>query len=217
MADAMVADPPARPVEQAMQSSAHAVFKTYAGQIRDEDALERIHRASALAASTGSPVAMGHVLYNRALVHYVRGDVQNATAAFAEALELAREHDIPNLTGYVLTAQVSAPGQGGLSAALEALSYWRDHRDVGNEFVVLESAGINLAEIGRIEPAAVIMGNLELDRRRIASSKARRDAVMGEIGLNRKGDQWMARGAAMSRQELLTFARDAITTALAAM
>ena len=217
MADAMVDEPPPRAVEQAMQGSAHAVFKVYAGQIRHEDAIERIQRAEAVALPTGSPVAMGHVTYNRGLVHYVRGDVGEATAAFRSALELAREHDIANLTGYVLTAQVSAPGQPGLAAALEALSYWQDRSDIGNEFVVLESAGINLAELGRIEPAAVILGNLEQDRRRIASSRARRDAAMGEIAVHRKGEQWMDRGAELSRRQLLDYAGEAIASVLATM
>ncbi|MEL6892717.1 MAG: hypothetical protein AAFP84_14050, partial [Actinomycetota bacterium] len=217
MADVMVTDTPPRAVEQAMQGSAHPVFKMYAGQMDFVEAMDHVHRAALVADATGSPVASGHVEYNRGLLLYARGEVEQATSAFRRVLEIGREHHVPNLVGYVLTSQVSAPGRTGLLAALDALSYWRDHRDVGNEFVVLEGAGINLAELGRLEPAAIILGNLDQDRRRIASSRARREAAMGEISLHRKAGRWVERGGSMSRSELIAYTRDAVESALGSL
>ena len=98
-------------------------------------------------------------------------------------LEVARANDIANLVGYVHTAQVYAPGWAGLSAALQALDHWKIHRDIGNEFVVLEAIGINLAELRRLEPAAIILGNLRSGRRSVAASRSRREAALGEIAL----------------------------------
>lgn len=214
LADEMVADVPPRPVEQAMQLSAAAVFQLYAQHMPYDDVVAANERAAEIALDTGSPVARGHVAYNQGLVAYTRGDVPVARARFSEALEIARSEHIPNLTGYVLVSQVYAPGYSGLVAAQEALQYWQHQRDVGNEFVVLEAAAINLAEIGRLESAAVILGNLDQDERRIASSKSRRAAVSGEIALHRRGVQWLQRGTEMTRQQVLEFADEAIAEAL---
>lgn len=214
LADAMVADMPPRQVEQAMQLSASAVFKLYAQQMSYEDSVEANRRAAEIALESGSPVAQGHVVYNQGLVAYTRGDVKPARLHFAKALEIARSEHIPNLTGYVLVSQVYAPGYAGLTAAQEALAYWQRHQDVGNEFVVLEAAAINLAEIGRLESAAVILGNLDQDRRRLASSKSRREAASGEIGLHRRSGQWLQRGVEMTRLQVLAFADEAISSAL---
>jgi hypothetical protein len=134
-----------------------------------------------------------------------------------DALEVSRRAHIPNLTGYILTAQVYAPGRSGLRGALDALEYWKASRNIGNEFVVLEAVGINLAEMRRFEPAAMILGNLRSDRRKMTSSMSRRDACIGEIALHRRGAAWMEAGAAMSRAELLAYAKRAATEALAAL
>ena len=104
-----------------------------------------------------------------------------------------------------------------MRAALEALEYWNAGRNIGNEFVVLEAIGINLAEMQRLEPAAVILGNLRNDRRKMTSSMSRREASIGEIALHRRGAAWMEAGAAMSRAELLAYAKRAATEALAAL
>ena len=117
----------------------------------------------------------------------------------------------------MLTAQVYAPGWSGLRAALDALEDWASKRDIGNEFVVLEAVAINLAELGRLEPAAVVLGNLEKDRRRIASSAGRRKAALDEIGLQPRGETWLAAGAAMPRGELLRFTKSKVLEALGSM
>lgn len=214
LADAMMIDVPPRPVEQAMQLSAGAVFKLYAQHVSYDEALESNERAAGIARESGSPVALGHVTYNQGLVAYTRGDVEHARARFSEALEIARSEHIANLTGYVLVSQVYAPGYSGLAAAQEALAYWQRHQDVGNEFVVLEAAAINLAEIGRLESAGVILGNLDQDPRRLASSKPRREAAAGEIALHRRSEQWRQRGVEMTRLQLLAYADEAISAAL---
>ena len=94
------------------------------------------------------------------------------------------------------------------------MEYWAEQRDIGNEFVVIEAAGINLVELRRLEPGAVILGHLAQDRRRPASSAARRDAALGELALNRRAEGWMARGAGMSRAEILEFTKQAIADTL---
>ena len=131
-------------------------------------------------------------------------------------MELGRLHGVPNLVGYALTAQVYDPGSGGLAVAADALDYWRDHRDVGNEFVVLEATAINLVEQGRLADGAVVLGHLAADPRRIASSAARRAAADELIGGHRKSRAEFARGATLTRQEVLHHARSAVQNALAA-
>ena len=155
--------------------------------------------------------------YNRALIAYSHGDVDGYLAHMDEALDIALTNDIANLLGYVHTAQVYAPGWRGLRAALEALDYWTAQPNIGNEFVILEAIGINLAELRRLEPAAVMLGNLRSGRRTVASSRSRREAALGEIALHRRGAAWMEAGAAMSRVELLAFARQATADALDAL
>jgi predicted ATPase len=215
MADRMLAEPPPRAVERAMQMSAHAVFKLFAGQMDVDTAITAISRSHDVAASTLNPVALGHVSYNLGLAAITGERADDAGAAFGEAMRLGREHGIPNLVGYVLTARVYTPGRDGLAVAADALDYWRTHRDVGNEFVVLEATGINLVELGRLEDAGMVLGNLDQDPRRIASSVDRRNAAMAKILRSRKGKAALLRGATMSRNELLDHARAAVATVLA--
>ncbi len=101
-----------------------------------------------------------------------------------------------------------------MRAALEALEYWNAGRNIGNEFVVLEAIGINLAEMQRLEPATVILGNLRNDRRKMTSSMSRREACIAEIALHRSTEAWMEAGAAMSRAELLAYAKRSTIEAL---
>jgi hypothetical protein len=168
-----------RDVEEVMRSSSITAFQMYAKMIDSAAAVENGRRDAALAEHTGNAVAIGHVAYNRALIAYSHGDVDGYLAHMDEALDIARKNDIANLLGYVHTAQVYAPGWPGLRAALEALDYGTAQRNIGNEFVVLEAIGINLAELRRLEPAAVMLGNLRSGRRTVASSRsrARRDCT----------------------------------------
>lgn len=216
-ADLMVAEPPPRPVEQAMQGSARPVFKLLAGQMDFEDAMDEALRMRDLAIESGSPVALGHVLYNIGMLRYTRGEVDQATALFQQVLDIGREHSVNNLVGYVLISQVYAPGRTGLRASLDALRSWEQRSDVGNEFVVLEGLGINLAELGRHEPAAVILGHLDEGGRRIASSLQRREAAGADISLHRRSDRWGARGRAMTRAQLIAYAREQADAALATL
>jgi predicted ATPase len=214
LADQMLDDVALLPVEQAMHTSSHAVFKLYAHQMRYEDALAKIGSSERQAIDTGSPVALGHVIYNRGLCEYTRGRVDEATAAFDRALELADSHDIANLRGYVLNAAVYAPGARGFRSALEAIETWRQRRDLSNEFIVLEAVGINLAELRRFEPAAVILGHLDTVGRSIPVSAPRRSAAMGEIELQRRSSAWLERGALMSRADVIAYADNAVRGAV---
>ncbi len=206
----------ARTVETIMRSSSIATFGMYAHTEAFDVAAGHAADLVARAEATGNAVAIGHVIYNLALIEYARGNVDEYLARMDEALKIARSNDIANLVGYVLTAQVYAPGWSGLRAALDALDHWQATRNVGNEYVVLEAIGINLAELRRFEPAAMILGNLSSGRRKVASSLRRREAALGEIALQRRSDTWMAVGAAMSRGELIGAARRATVEALAA-
>ena len=214
MADVMVSDAPPRQVEEAMQSSLRAVVANEAGLLDTAEADSAIERCAVLAAETGNPVAIGQVAFHRGLVAHAGGDPSSASRWFDDALAIAREHEIRALSGDVLTAQVYAPGYSGLVASRRALEYWRRDRDVGNEFVVLEAAGINLAEVGRIEASAVILGNLDLDGRRLVSSTDRRAAATRVIATQPQADVWRARGGELTRLELLEYAREAIEEAL---
>jgi predicted ATPase len=209
-------DGSARTVESIMRSSSITTFGMYAQIEALDTAAERAAELVSRAEATGNAVALGHVVYNLALIEHARGNVDAYLGRMNEALAIARSNGIANLTGYVLTAQVHAPGWSGLSAALEALDHWQATRNVGNEYVVLEAIGINLAELGRFEPAAMILGNVRSGRRKVASSLRRREAALAEIAVHRRADTWMAAGAAMSRGEVIGVARRATVEALAA-
>ncbi len=215
MADEMIDEPPPRQVEKAMQLSAHAVFKLLAGHVDVDAAMIEIDRAERWASATGNPVARGHVAYNRGMVAVVAQRGAAAHDAFAHSMELARLHDVPNLVGYALTAQVYAPGAAGLAVAAEALDYWQDHSDLGNEFVVLEATAINLIEQGRVADGAVVLGHLAADPRRIASSAERRAAADRLIEGHRKSRSQFVRGTTLTRGEVLVHAREAARSALA--
>lgn len=212
-----VADESPRPVESVMRSSSLVMFNTYARRDDPERLQEQLERDVERAETTGNAVAIGHVTYNRALCAYYRGAVDAYLADMQTALEIARAAGIVNLVGYVLTAQVYAPGWSGLRASLDALEYWSLQRDIGNEFVVLEAVAINLAELRHLEPAGVVLGNLERDRRKMASSVHRRKAALAEIRLHRDSDEWLARGAAMSRADLLEFTTHCVADVLRSM
>ncbi|WP_395159143.1 ATP-binding protein [Ilumatobacter sp.] len=203
-----------RSVEAVIRSSSITAFQMYARQVHHDEAAARFAKYAQIAEKSGNSVAQGDVHFNSALCAYGRGDVDTYLAKMGDALEVARRDDIPNLTGYILTAQVHAPGWSGLRGALDALEYWNASRNIGNEFVVLEAVGINLAEMRRLEPAAVILGNLHNDRRKMTSSMSRRQACIGEIALHRSGEAWMEAGAAMSRTELLAYTKRATIEAL---
>ena len=217
MADDMVDEPPPRQVEKAMQLSAHAVFKLLADEFDVEEAMIEIDRAERWASATGSPVARGHVAYNRGMVAVNAQRGSAAREAFAYAMELGRLHGVPNLIGCALTAQVYAPGAGGLAVAAEALDYWEGHDDLGNEFVVLEATAINLVEQGRLTDGAVVLGHLAADPRRISSSAQRRAAAELLIEGHRKSRAEFARGATLDRREVMAHARQAAQAALEAM
>jgi predicted ATPase len=206
-----------RSVEAVIRSSSITAFRMYARQVDRDEAATQFEEHERIAAEAGNAVAQGVVNFNSALCAYGRGDVDTYLAKMADALEVSRRDDIPNLAGYILTAQVYAPGWSGLRGALDALEYWAASRNIGNEFVVLEAVGINLAEMRRFEPAAVILGNLRNDRRKMTSSMSRREACIGEIALHRRGAAWMEAGAAMSRAELLAYTKRATTEALASL
>lgn len=203
-----------RSVEAVIRSSSITTFQMYARQVRHEDASKQVVECARIAEESGNAVALGHVHFNTALYAYGRGEIDVYLAEMRDALDVARRDDIPNLIGYILTAQVYAPGWSGLRGALDALEYWNAGRNIGNEFVVLEAVGINLAELRRFEPAAVILGNLRNDRRKMSSSMSRREASIGEIALHRRGEAWMEAGAAMSRTELLAYTKRATIEAL---
>jgi hypothetical protein len=158
-----------------------------AGRIHHDEATAQFEEHTRIAEESGNAVAQGDVHFNSALCAYGRGDVDAYFAKMGDALEVARRDDISNLTGDILIAQVHAPGWSGLRWALDVLEYWNAGRNIGHEFVVLEAVGINLGEMRRLEPAAVILGNLRNDRRKMTSSMSRREACIGEIALHRSG------------------------------
>jgi predicted ATPase len=217
MADEMIDEPPSRQVEKAMQLSSHAVFKLLAGRVDADGAMSEIDRAERWAAATGNPVARGHVACNRGMVAVVDQRGGAARDAFAYAMELGRLHGVPNLIGCALTAQVYDPGVRGLTVAADALDYWQGHHDLGNEFVVLEATAINLVEQSRLADGAVVLGHLATDPRRIPSSAVRRAAADAVIGSHRKSRAEFARGATLTRHEVLNHARAATHSALGAM
>ena len=114
----------------------------------------------------------------------------------------------------MLTAQVYDPGERGLAVAADALDYWQDHHDLGNEFVVLEATAINLVEQSRLADGAVVLGHLAADPRRIASSADRRAAADGLVEGHRKSRAEFARGATLTRREVLRHARAATRRSL---
>lgn len=216
-ATADFSDESPRSVEAVIWSSAITALRMHARQLHQDEAATQFDEHTRIAEELGNSVAQGAVHLNVALCAYGRGDIDTYLAKMADALEVSRRDDIPNLTGYILTAQVYAPGWSGLRGALNALEYWSASRNIGNEFVVLEAVGINLAEMRRFEPAAVILGNLRNDRRRMTASMSRREAGIGEIALHRSGEAWMEAGAAMSRAELLAYTKRATIEALASL
>lgn len=206
-----------RSVEAVIRSSSITTFQMYARQVHPDEAAKQFEAYTQIAEESGNAVAQGDVHFNSALCAYGRGDVDLYLTKMQDALEVARRADIPNLIGYILTAQVYAPGWSGLRGALDALEYWSAGRNIGNEFVVLEAVGINLAELRRFEPAAVILGNLRNDRRKLTASMNRREACIGEISLHRRGESWMQAGAAMTRAELLAYTKRATIEALGSL
>lgn len=215
VADAMVADSPPHQTEQAMQGSSHAVVSSLVGRLSVGEATTIHGRMRELAEASQSPVAIGYVAYNGATLQSALGDADGAAAGFDEALAIARTHDIAALVEYVLLARVYEPGAAGLRAALHAIRSWDERGDAGNEFVVLEAIGINFAELGRTEPAAVILGHLDQTSRRRTSSLDRREAAAAEIVLARRGERWTTRGQDMTRAEVIEYARTVLGHAVA--
>jgi predicted ATPase len=214
LADEMLDEPPRGQIEQAMQLSAHAVFKLHAGRLDADEAMIEIDRADRSAAATGNPVARGYVAYHRGIVALVDQRGGAARQAFASAMDLGRLHGVSNLVGQVVAARVYQRGVRGLTVAAEAFDAWRDHDDLRNEFVVLEATAINLVEQNRIAEGAVVLGHLAADPRRIAASAARRAAADEVVTGHRRSRAEFARGATLSRHEVLIHAREATRSAL---
>ena len=215
MADEMVGDVPPRAVEQAMQGAAQPVFKVWARQMAVEDALERIGRALVVAEATQSPVAVGHVEYSRGLVQFAAGDVEAGSASFREVASIGRSHDVPALVASVLPTLIGMPGRSGLESAMEVLDDPPASGRVGHEFVVLEGVGINFAELGQADAAAIVLGHLEPGGRRRLASRARRDAAVASLSGQRRTRRLLEQGAAMSRAEVLDFTRERVRRSLA--
>jgi predicted ATPase len=136
-------------VEAVIRSSSITMFQMYARRVHPDEAATQFEMYTRIAENSGNAVAQGDVNFNSALCAHGRGDVDLYLAKMHDALDVARRADISNLTGCILTAQVYAPGRSGLRGALDALEYWNAGRNIGNEFVVLEAVGINLAELRR--------------------------------------------------------------------
>jgi hypothetical protein len=91
--------------------------------------------------------------------------------------------------------------------AIERLYVARDWLDM---WMVIDSLAVLLAEAGRVEPAAVLLGHLQAHKIQYPLGASRRAAATRLVDARADAADWLARGARLDRHELVAYALDAL-------
>jgi hypothetical protein len=183
-------------------------------------ALGEVHR---LAADLGNPTLCAWVDYTRGELDADR-DPPAALDAFERAAAGAAAVDSHLIAGVAATAASAVRARHGdpreaLERFAEALEHWRQRSNTTLQATTLRNVMVLLARVGADEAAAVLRGAVdpeglyEAERRRIAQAQA---AVTQRLGAAR-ADELARRGGALTPQELLETAIDAVRGALRAL
>jgi hypothetical protein len=144
-------------------------------------------------------------------------DIDAALDHLQRGLELARLSDDPVSEADCLrsVAIVHAMREPRLAmpACHEALISAYAVRDWYRIWQLFESVGLALAETGRLEAAAVVVGNLEAHHPPfgIEYNSGFRTRTLDIVHTHPSADTWMARGAAMDRHQIVDFALAALS------
>jgi predicted ATPase/DNA-binding SARP family transcriptional activator len=144
-------------------------------------------------------------------------DIAGALDHFQRALDLSRLSDDPVSASDCLRAVAAVHAlrdpRLAMPACQEALICAYDARNWFRIWQLFESIGLALAEAGRLEAAAVVVGNLEAHHPPFGMEHnfGFRTRTLDIIHAQPSADAWMARGAAMERHQIVEFALAAIS------
>jgi predicted ATPase/DNA-binding SARP family transcriptional activator len=144
-------------------------------------------------------------------------DIAGALDHLQRALELARLSGDPvseaDCLRAVATAHALRDPRLAIPACHEALINAYDARHWFRIWQLFESVGLALAEAGRLEAAAVVVGNLEAHHLPFGMEHnfGFRTRTLDIVHTDPSADTWMARGAAMDRYQVVEFAIAAVS------
>ncbi len=214
--DAMIAEPPSSDMDAAVQLAAHAALKFTTGRLDERATMQTLDRARALATSSKSSLARAHVLRYCSDVEAALGHQDRAEALLADAVAESRRDGVEAFEAEAVRWQVGVSGVVGLSGAVSAMASWGDAPALRSESFVLEALGINLVELGFAEDGALLLGHLQSDPVRRASTEHRRPRAEDECARSRRAPVRWATGRETSRDDVIDFARSAAVAAMSA-
>ena len=142
-------------------------------------------------------------------------DYEGATAAFTDMIEITGLADLTGLGAWgragTAAAAVMRRSPDASHAVLDALTASYD----GRYWLVLvhdlEIAALHLAQSGRAEEAATILGHLELEPPLLLPTLQIRERTLAALDRAPAIDAWKARGAALSRPAVVAYAMDELS------
>jgi predicted ATPase len=162
-------------------------------------------RFAELAAALGAPLWLAMATNNDAVNLLFDGRPREALAAFQEVLRLCE--DTPcmartNALGGIASAAAELDAPDLCRDALRQL--YDAHRWMG-VWIALERLGFHWVETSRLEPGAAVLGHLDAHRPVAQSRAARRAAALEVLRAHPETSGEQARGAAMTREQLVEY------------
>jgi hypothetical protein len=169
-------------------------------------------RLAAVAAAAPSDVNVSAAAGAAGYLSLSRGEVDEAFGRFHRAYDLAV--GVPHLEGVALRDLAVAASWSGSPAVsrvfADALDQLFRERMWSLVWVVIEALGIFWGRCGRRTDAAVLIGYLECHGLAYGVLVEGRREVTGSVENLPAGDVWKAKAAAMSRDDLVSFALDGL-------
>jgi predicted ATPase/class 3 adenylate cyclase len=183
----------------------------------DHDAAtEHVDRYARWAERVGSMALLAQAAFYKGQVKIAErsADAQSVMALYRDGLELARKagdlnNEGKNLVGTAIAAaRFQTPEASAVCRA--AITRLHDNRHWSLVWTAVDVVARWLAATGKVDEAAVVYGHLEAHHPIWDNAAGRRGRSRGLeiVRRHQRADQLMARGAAISRDEFITFVLD---------
>ncbi len=173
--------------------------------------LGALGRARDLAEQLGNGVALGFASYQAGNIHFEVGSYDVSLAEYERCVELASRHGATMLETWARTMLAARATDAGWPDAgrrfAETLRYLAANRVWSRIYGVLAALADRWASAGRIEPAANLIGFLEVHDPvgvvLVTTQRARAQAAVDE---HPAASEWKARGARIERTVIIDYA-----------
>ena len=163
-----------------------------------------------IAAPLANPVLDAHLAYTSGLLERNAGHYDLALGQLRQALELALasgnllfEGLILFSLGWLAATTDSDDAEPALRDAITRLVAGRNWLGV---WLVVEAAALYWARMGRVEPAAVLLGHLEANHIQAATFVDEHAQIITTLVARGDAQEWLTYGATLERDQLVAYA-----------